>query len=161
MSMSRVPWRTAVRCFCFSMEDVRPSMRGDSRHSTIDCQGAANRRGGKSKGWQIDRLRCVLRRSCTTGGLHVICNRQACNQFTANTRMVVPSNCSASADHSATRCDKDVQIDSADAPFGNYRQHFTSLSSPNSSPFEFSPSINPSLYMTMALPLESAIRSSR
>jgi hypothetical protein len=43
-------------------------------------------------------------------------------------------------------CDKDVQIDSADAPFGNCRQQFTSLSSPNSSSFEFSASINPPLY---------------
>jgi hypothetical protein len=72
------------------------------------------------------------------------------NQSTANTRMVVSSNCSAPADHSATCCDKDVQIDSADAPFGNRLQQLTSLSSPSSLPAEFSASINPSLYTTMA-----------
>ena len=39
-----------MRCLSFFMEDVRPSMRGNSRHSTIDCQGVANR-GGKSIGF--------------------------------------------------------------------------------------------------------------
>lgn len=37
--MSNVPCRTAARCFpCSLIEAIRPSMRGDSRHSTIHCQ---------------------------------------------------------------------------------------------------------------------------
>jgi hypothetical protein len=39
MSMSSVPCRRFARC-CgfFTMEDIRPSMRADGRHSTTTCQ---------------------------------------------------------------------------------------------------------------------------
>ena len=72
-----------------------------------------------------------------------------------NTRIVVSSNCSTPADHSAIHWEREAQISCAVAPFGKDLQCSISLSSPNSSPLEFCASTNPSLYTTIAHPFET------
>src|SRR5438128_649143 len=41
MSMSRVPWSTFARCrACLAMVDIRPPIRADGRHPTVDLSRA-------------------------------------------------------------------------------------------------------------------------
>jgi len=72
----------------------------------------------------------------------------------------VSSNCSTPAAHSLTLPASCTQIASAFAPFGNDVRHLLILSSPKASPCEFSASVTPSVYTTIAQPLDTVTRRS-
>jgi hypothetical protein len=79
---------------------------------------------------------------------------------TDSTRIVVSSNCSTPAAHSLTLPASCPQIVSAFAPCGNDLRQFLTRSSPKDSPCEFRASVTPSVYTTIAQPLDILTRCS-
>src|SRR5260370_42502945 len=77
---------------------------------------------------------------------------------TDSTRIVVSSNCSTPAAHSLTLPESCTQIVSAFAPFSNDLRHLLILSSPKASLCEFTASFTPSVYATIAQPLDIVTR---